>query len=200
MSRALESLPSRGYHLGRLTTRSGAVLSYNLTKVVIANQEFLLLEQPIHIIERLYGVSSFLTKKLSQRFETYEQNHLEPYNIQFFFEQLCEFVPAPFSFRFLYAYNVMWLESVNSYRTFRHLFNLPANGQRTWGGGRSARANKSQLYDYKLKKLGRFFKLDRTLFLAEMVNLLWLQQWPHEWEVSRRYQKQLPWYVQKKKK
>lgn len=179
---------------------SQGAANYNLTKIVIANQELLLLEQPIKIIERLYGVSSLLTNRMSQRFETYKKDPLTPLTIAFFFEQLCAFVPAPASFRFLYAYNVTWLEYVNSYRTYRHLFNLPANGQRTWGGGKSARANKSQLFDYKLKKLGKFFKTDSTLFAAEVVNLLWYQQWPHEWEVSRRYQKQLPWYVQKKKK
>lgn len=130
----------------------------------------------------------------------YEHDSLTPSNISLFFEQLCAFVPAPVSFRFLYAYNVTWVEYINSYRTYRHLFNLPAHGQRTWGGGKSARSNKSQVFDYKLKKLGKFFKIDSTLFAAEVVNLLWFQQWPHEWEVSKRYQKQLPWYVQKKKK
>lgn len=145
-------------------------------------------------------MGSIFTRRLSQRFEVYTSTPLTPTNIPFFFEQLCEFIPAPASFRYLYAYNVTWLEYVNSYRTYRHLFNLPANGQRTWGGGKSARSNKSQLYDYKLKKLRKFFKADGTLFAAEIVNLLWYQQWPHEWEVSRRYQKQLPWYVQKKKK
>jgi hypothetical protein len=113
---------------------------------------------------------------MSQRFETYKTDPLTPLNIAFFFEQLCAFIPAPASFRFLYAYNVTWLEYVNSYRTYRHLFNLPANGQRTWGGGKSARSNKSQLFDYKLKKLGKFFKTDSTLFAAEVVNLLWYQQ------------------------
>lgn len=171
-----------------------------MTKIIIAGHELLLLEQPIKIIERLYGVSKLLTSRMSQRFEIYPFNSLTNNLIQFFFEQLCVFIPAPFSFRFLYAYNVTWLEYINSYRTYRHLFNLPANGQRTWGGGKSAKSNKSQLYDYKLKKLNKFFKSDSTLFAAEIVNLLWLQQWPHEWEVSRRYQKQLPWYIQKKKK
>lgn len=160
----------------------------------------MLLEQPVTVIEQIYGVSHRLTTILRQRFELYKTDILNPLNIQFFFEQMCVFVPAPFSFRFLYAYHITWLEYINSYRTYRHLFNLPANGQRTWGGGKSAKNNKSQLFDYKLKKLGKFFKANSTLFAAEIINLLWAQQWPHEWEVSRRYQKQLPWYVQKKKK
>lgn len=80
--------------------------NYNLTKIIIANQELLLLEQPIKIIEKLYGVSALLTNRMSQRFETYFSEPLTPTNIAFFFEQLCVFIPAPASFRFLYAYNV----------------------------------------------------------------------------------------------
>ena len=137
---------------------------------------------------------------MSKRFENYPFETLTVDNIEFFFEQLCDFVPAPYSYRFLYAYNITRHEYENSYRTYRHLFNLPVNGQRTWGGGKSSKILKSQLYNYKLKKLEKFFKINSTLFAAEVVNLLWLQQWPHEWEVSRRYQSQLPWYVQRKKK
>ena len=31
----------------------------------------------------------------------------------------------------LYLYNLILLDYSNSYKTFRHLFNLPVNGQRT---------------------------------------------------------------------
>ena len=130
----------------------------------------------------------------------YKQSNLQNNNIHFFFEQLCEFLPAPYSFKYLYAYNITYLEYINSYQTYRHLFNLPVNGQRTWGGGRSSKILKSQLYQYKLKKLGHYFKCSQSIFMAEVVNLLWKQQWPHEWEVSKKYQEHLPWYVQRKKK
>ena len=157
-------------------------------------------EQPIDSIKSLFGVTQHFVSLLSRRFEVWEENNLSPLNIHYFFDTLCEFVPASHSLKFLYAYNVTTHEYLNSYRTYRHLFNLPANGQRTWGGGRSAKNNKSQVFDYKLKKLGKHFGCDRTAFMAEIVNLLWKQQWPHEWAVSRRYQKNLPWYVQRKKK
>ena len=47
----------------------------------------------------------------------------------------------------------MLLDYTNSYQTFRHLFNLPVNGQRTWGGGNSIKITKSNLFNYKFKKL-----------------------------------------------
>ncbi len=75
-------------------------------------------------------------------------------------------------FRPLYIYNLIYLEYANSYRTYRHLFNLPVNGQRTWGGGGSIRITKSQLYNYKLKKFNKHFGLTHSTFLAEIVNLM----------------------------
>lgn len=104
---------------------------YNLTKIIIAGQEFLLLEQPISTIYKLFGLSKFFVRQLSQRFELYQTQTLNNTNIYFFYDQLCEFIPAPYSFRFIYALNVTCLEYENSYKTYRHLFNLPANGQRT---------------------------------------------------------------------
>ena len=147
-----------------------------MTKIVIAGFEFLLLEQPISSLAALYGVSNRLVTLMSKRFEMYKQSNLQNNNIHFFFEQLCEFLPAPYSFKYLYAYNITYLEYINSYQTYRHLFNLPVNGQRTWGGGRSSKILKSQLYQYKLKKLGHYFKCSQSIFMAEVVNLLWKQQ------------------------
>lgn len=102
-----------------------------MTKIVIAGFEFLLLEQPINSLAALYGVSGRLVMLMSKRFEMYTKDNLHDNNIHFFFEQLCEFLPAPYSFKYIYAYNITYLEYINSYQTYRHLFNLPVNGQRT---------------------------------------------------------------------
>ena len=72
----------------------------------------------------------------------------------------------------LYLYNLILLDYSNSYKTFRHLFNLPVNGQRTWGGGKSIKITKSQLFNYKLKKYAYVAKLPYMLFLGETVNFL----------------------------
>ena len=113
---------------------------------------------------------------------------------------LTDFIPLKLGFGPLYTYNLLYLEYSNSYKTYRHLFNLPVNGQRTWGGGRSIKNLKSQLFSYKLKKFNKQWGMPVSYFLPEMVNLLWKQQWRHEWEVSKKYRERLPWYVQRKKK
>lgn len=72
----------------------------------------------------------------------------------------------------LYLYNLLLIDYTNSYYTFRHLFNLPVNGQRTWGGGKSIKITKSQLFNYKLKKFIRYTSGNALLYTAEVVNLL----------------------------
>lgn len=149
---------------------------------------------------RLYGAAGHLVWLLSRRLELYDHQSIENRQVYTVFDTLAAYIPMRLGFRPLYVYNLIYLEYANSYRTYRHLFNLPVNGQRTWGGGRSIRITKSQLYNYKLKKFNRHYGLTHTTFLAEIVNLMWRQQWRHEWEVSRKYRERLPWYVQRKKK
>ena len=91
----------------------------------------MLLEQPISTLAKLYGVTFKLVSLMKKRFELFEKSNLTYLNLQYFFEQLCSYLPVPYSFKFLYAYNVTYIEYINSYRTFRHFFNLPVNGQRT---------------------------------------------------------------------
>jgi hypothetical protein len=158
------------------------------------------LSQPIRTFLRLYGSAIHLVDMLSRRLEIYDFQTIENRQVYTVFDTLALFIPIRLGFRPLYVYNLIYLEYANSYRTYRHLFNLPVNGQRTWGGGRSIRITKSQLYNYKLKKFNRHFGLTHSTFLAEIVNLMWRQQWRHEWEVSRKYRERLPWYVQRKKK
>lgn len=92
--------------------------------------------------------------------------------ILFLFLFLKNFLPSHVHFSKLYLYNLLLIDYSNSYQTFRHLFNLPVNGQRTWGGGRSIKITKSQLFNYKLKKYLKYTNLNNVLFLAEVVNRL----------------------------
>lgn len=171
-----------------------------MNKVIIADQEFLITTQPLTIFIKLYGTSQFLIKLISQRFELYLYQSLDLKKLNLLFNFLSEFIPLKLGFKPLYTYNLIYLEYANTYKTYRHLFNLPVNGQRTWGGGRSIKFHKSQLYNYKLKKFTKQYGIPSSCFMAEIINLLWKQQWRHEWDVSKKYREKLPWYVQKKKK
>jgi len=92
------------------------------------------------------------------------------------------------------------LDYSNSYQTFRHLFNLPVNGQRTWGGGNSIKITKSNLFNYKFTKLKKITNCSNNSFLAETTNIVWKYQWFHEWYKSRCYEENLPWFIKTKKR
>lgn len=159
-----------------------------------------MLSQPIRTFVRLYGASNYVSQLVSKRTERFMWQTTEPRQLAIIFELLAQYIPMQIGFKPLYIANLIYLEYANSYKTYRHLFNLPVNGQRTWGGGRSIRILKSDLYNYKLKKFNKFLGMTHQTLTAEMVNLMWRQQWRHEWEVSKKYRERLPWYVQRKKK
>lgn len=81
-------------------------------------------------------------------------------------------LPSIVSIKMLYLYNLLLIDKSLSYQTFRHLFNLPVNGQRTWGGAKSIKLVQSELYKYKFKKYNKFTSNNSILYTAELVNLL----------------------------
>lgn len=170
-----------------------------MTKYFFGSQEYDLLEHPIKIFTKLYGANIHLLKLISLRFESFYSKILSEKQIEFLFIFLKNFISESCDFSKLYLYNILLLDYTNSYHTFRHLFNLPVNGQRTWGGGKSIKITKSQLFNHKLKKYTYIAKIPYILFLSEIVNRLWKYQWFHEWSHSHEYIDDLPWYVKKKK-
>lgn len=102
-----------------------------MNKIVIAEQEFLVLSQPVRTFMRLYGAASHLVWLLGRRLEIYDFQTVENRQVYTVFDTLAAYIPMRLGFRPLYVYNLIYLEYANSYRTYRHLFNLPVNGQRT---------------------------------------------------------------------
>ena len=171
-----------------------------MNKIVLNNTEFLLLENPIKIFLIAFGFKNNLLNLIKKRFEIYQYFWITKRRIVFLFYFLINFMPTHITIKQIYLYNLLLIDYSSTYQTYRHLFNLPVNGQRTWGGGRSIKITKSQLFNYKLKKYLKYTNLTNTLFLSEIINMLWHYQWFHEWYISKEYQQYLPWYVVKKKK
>ena len=78
-----------------------------------------------------------------------------------------------------------------SYKGYRHVFNLPCNGQRTWSNGKTLNLKKNLLTD----SMYFFFKDGlpnahpteiKSSFQLEKYNLLWLNQWKHEWMLGNK--------------
>ena len=171
-----------------------------MNKVFINNIEFCLLENPLKIFASAFGLKNLLLVLILKRFESFDYFFINHKRIIFVFLFITKFVPSHVNFSQLYLYNLLLIDFSNSYQTFRHLFNLPVNGQRTWGGGKSLKITKSKLFNYKLQKYLKYTNLNNVLFLAEVINLLWQYQWVHEWFFSKRYFDRLPWYITRKKK
>ena len=138
----------------------------------VNNTEFYFLEHPLKIFTKSFGIKLLFVNLLLKRFEMFDYYLINQKKILFLFLFLKNFLPSHVHFSKLYLYNLLLIDYSNSYQTFRHLFNLPVNGQRTWGGGRSIKITKSQLFNYKLKKYLKYTNLNNVLFLAEVVNRL----------------------------
>jgi len=157
-------------------------LKYNLT-------EFL--------IKKNYGTGFFYLFKLSQRFEVFSSasfSRLGRHQILAFFELLLLLFPKGLFFNNCALLNIIFLDFSYSYKGWRHLMGLPANGQRTWSNARTAHDSNKLLRDYKFKlgKLffGRIAQGDINLVLmSEYINMLWRKQWFLEWTHARTFLK-----------
>ena len=78
-----------------------------------------------------------------------------------------------------------------SYKGFRHLFNLPCNGQRTWSNGKTLNKKKNVLIEsmYNVFKDGlpnAHPTEIKSSFQLEKYNLLWINQWKPEWMLGNK--------------
>ena len=163
------------------------------------NVELNLITSSLKVFTKLYGCSETIYINILTRFELISKSNFNKNYITWLYTFLLKFIPNIVSIRMIYIHNIILLDQSLNYKTFRHLFNLPVNGQRTWGGGKSIKTIQSELYKYKYKKYNKFTNNNTTLFMAEIINLLWKIQYNYEWRHSVKYFTKLPWYIQKKK-
>lgn len=88
--------------------------------------------------------------------------------------------------------NISLLFFNKSYKGWRHLFNLPANGQRTWSNGKTLNIKKNLLIDimfsvFKEGMPNAHPTEIKSSFQLEKYNLLWLNQWKPEWMLGNKW-------------
>jgi hypothetical protein len=82
------------------------------------------------------------------------------------------------------------LDLLSLYRGWRHSRNLPVRGQRTWSNGWTASRSNILLKHLRIKKGKKMYgnlpiSEIYTAQLAEQINSMWKDQWPHEWSAAR---------------
>ena len=108
-----------------------------------------------------------------------------------FFSYCYMYIPKIFSFKNFFLYNLLIIDICSIYKTYRHLFGLPVNGQRTWSNANTTYYNNLLLRQYKLKKFSLFLSNSKPLtfkkiFLSEYINFFWQKQFFLEWVSVRR--------------
>jgi len=95
-------------------------------------------------------------------------------------------LPHYLTYKQLFLVNLIFLDICCTYKTYRHIFGLPVNGQRTWSNANNSYTTNIILRQYKLKKFSNFLVNSKPfefkkIFLAEYVNFFWKKQFFLEW-------------------
>ena len=88
--------------------------------------------------------------------------------------------------------NIFFLDFINSYRGYRHVFGLPVRGQRTWTNGNSVFNSNNILRNYKINLFTKSFLFPlinnvNNAYYLEQINFIWKNQWEFEWNLAKRY-------------
>lgn len=102
-----------------------------MVKFFYNNIEVNLLTNSLKVFTKLYGCSTQLYLYILTRFELIPSINLQRNQITLLYIFLLQFIPNIISIKMIYIHNLLLLDKSLSYKTFRHLFNLPVNGQRT---------------------------------------------------------------------
>ena len=101
------------------------------------------------------------------------------------------FIPENKNLKKRLLINIYFLDSIGSYRGYRHTFGLPVNGQRSWTNANSTFKSNTLLRSYKLnifKKniFGVGLNDINNSFYLEQLNILWKNQWDFEWNFAKK--------------
>ena len=142
-----------------------------------------------------FGLGYFYVNSLEVRLEVLNQYPIVQYknNKWVVLHNVLErLVPKKRSLERRLLLNVLFLDFIQSYRGYRHLFGLPTRGQRAWTNGNSVFRSNNILRNHKIS----IFKKSLSSVVSEnvnsahhleQVNFLWRNQWDFEWVLAQRH-------------
>lgn len=133
------------------------------------------------LIKKIMGLSESRTESL--RFYSYSNYDNGNWLILNFFVK--SFLTENIKYKDKVLNNMSFLYLINSYRGWRHVFNLPSRGQRTKCNNKNAKNNKTlrnHLFNIFSDGLNHFHPSEvRNSFQLEQLNLYWSENWESEW-------------------
>ena len=147
-----------------------------------------------------FGINKYFLSKIEERVEISKKIVFNNYGIDKWFSlslYLSELLPNNKSIKDKLVLNLVFLFLIKTYKGWRHAFNLPTRGQRTWSNALSRNKTKNFLRDYKFNcfkvGLGNCSGEDiKNAFYLEQLNSLWKWQWEKEWQIAfKKRQSQL---------
>jgi len=144
------------------------------------------------VSKNFFGMNNHLVSLLEERLEVNKHIQLSKYSIDKWLSLsfcLNNLVPTNKTVKEKLILNLNHLFLIRSYRGWRHTFNLPTRGQRTWSNAASNNKTKNVLRDYKFNcfktGLANSSPEDvKNAFYLEQLNALWKWQWEKEWALA----------------
>ena len=140
-------------------------------------------------IKTNFGLKNNFLLNLKRRFELklfYQINDMDNFEKEIFFIFIYKIIPKNSDIFKKKFFNILLLDSLTTYKGWRHFKGLPVRGQRTWTNAWSVYKSNNILRQFKLKNSKSFYnnapvKEANVAYSAEYVNLLWKIQWLNEW-------------------
>ena len=131
-----------------------------------------------------YEIKNF--KKLLELTFNIQIDLFTPFQQYVFFYYYLYVLPPLLNYKDTILFNMWVLHYLYTYKGWRHFFDLPANGQRTWSNNKTRFRLINPLREYHLncfkKKFGITSKTNLKIsFLSEYLNIFWICEWNDEW-------------------
>ena len=142
-----------------------------------------------NFIKSNFGLKNIFYYNLKKRFEkiTFNQiNDFQNFEKEIFYNYIYIIIPLNSDIFKKKFFNILILDSLTTYKGWRHFKGLPVRGQRTWTNSWSTYKSNNILRQFRLKNSKFYYnnaplKESNIAYTAEYVNTLWKIQWMDEW-------------------
>ena len=142
--------------------------------------------------KQFYGVNFYFISVIESRVELniFSQYNLYKFDRWYVFKSfILDLIPVNKYIFEKVLINLNFLFLIKSYRGWRHTFNLPSRGQRTWSNAWSVFKSKNIFRSYQyscfcLEIVNAHPDELKSAFFLEQLNLLWKSQWEKEWLIA----------------